>query len=138
MLYLLRMVEACEKIRLYNGEITEPLLFFDLNDQKEFNACLTLLAQIGEQVNKLSDEVKSDNKNIDWEKIKTFRNRIVHDYTGIDKFITFEIIRKDIPVLIHNLTLIVRICLDHHIFDVSEFELAKTSPYLRHVRFDEI
>lgn len=138
MLYLLRMIEASEKIKVYSGEITEPLVFFDLNDQREFNACLTLLAQIGEQINKLSDDVKSENKNLDWEKIKDFRNRNVHDYTGIDKFITFEKIRNDIPNLIYDLTVIVRKNLESKIFDASEFELSNTSQYLKHIRFDEI
>jgi len=49
-----------------------------------------------------------------------------------------EKIRNDIPNLIYDLTVIVRKNLESKIFDASEFELSKTSQYLKHIRFDEI
>ena len=51
LLYLLRILEASEKIRIYSKGYTDPIGFFEANDQREFNACLSLLAQIGEQAN---------------------------------------------------------------------------------------
>jgi uncharacterized protein with HEPN domain len=34
--------------------------------------------------------------NIDWKQIKEFRNRIVHDYVGIDLAIVYEIIINEL------------------------------------------
>ena len=62
-------------------------------------------------------------------------NRIVHDYSGIDHFITFDNIKKHIPVLKTALSDIVRAELNNGNFDKEEFTIAQTSPYLRHVDF---
>ena len=43
---------------------------------------------IGEAANRLPDEFKDKYHEIDWHRIRGFRNRIVHDYAGID----FEIV----------------------------------------------
>ncbi|MBN1407992.1 MAG: DUF86 domain-containing protein [Calditrichaceae bacterium] len=40
---------------------------------------------------------------MNWNRIKGFRNRIVHDYFGIDDRIVWSIIEAYIPDLIHNL-----------------------------------
>ncbi len=46
---------------------------------------------IGEATNRLPDDFKERFPNIDWHKIRGFRNRIVHDYMGIDYSIVREI-----------------------------------------------
>ncbi|QLH47427.1 MAG: DUF86 domain-containing protein [Bacteroidota bacterium] len=43
---------------------------------------------IGEAANRLTDDFKDRYQDIDWHRIRGFRNRIVHDYVGID----FEIV----------------------------------------------
>ena len=43
---------------------------------------------IGEAANRLTDDFKDQYQDIDWHRIRGFRNRIVHDYVGID----FEIV----------------------------------------------
>ncbi|MDR3337699.1 MAG: DUF86 domain-containing protein [Treponema sp.] len=50
------------------------------------------MANIGENVLKLSTALKQEYLNIEWQQIKDFRNRIVHDYVGIDLAIVYEII----------------------------------------------
>jgi len=39
---------------------------------------------IGEAANNLSDEFRDQHPSVDWHRIRGFRNRIVHDYMGID------------------------------------------------------
>jgi uncharacterized protein with HEPN domain len=39
---------------------------------------------IGEMVDKLSEEIKRKHPEIEWIKIKGFRNIVAHDYFGID------------------------------------------------------
>lgn len=52
---------------------------------------------MGESVSKLSEEFKSENKNIPWNKVKDFRNLIAHDYFGIDAEEVWQIIKKHLP-----------------------------------------
>ena len=61
-----------------------------------------------------------------------------HDYTGIDKFSTFEIIKISVPKTIHSLSNIIRKGLLQNQFSQADLDLAKTSPYLKHVNFAEI
>ncbi|MGK2864005.1 MAG: HepT-like ribonuclease domain-containing protein [Chitinophagaceae bacterium] len=135
LLYLLRILEAAEKIILYAAPFLDATQFFSANDQKEFNACLNLLSQIGEQSNKLSNTLTEKYQQTDWVKIRGMRNRIVHDYSGVDLFITFDSIKKHIPGLKKVLSEIIRTELYNGNFDKEEFNIAQTSPYLRHVDF---
>lgn len=53
-------------------------------DKKTINACVFNLSQIGELAGKISEEVIKENKQIEWRGLKGLRNRIVHDYDGVN------------------------------------------------------
>ncbi len=53
-------------------------------DRKTVNACVFNLSQIGELVGKISEETVKENPNIEWRGLKALRNRIVHDYEGVN------------------------------------------------------
>ena len=54
---------------------------------------------IGEMVEKLSADFKTNQDSIDWVKIKDFRNIVAHDYFGIDAEEVWQIIKNEIPDL---------------------------------------
>jgi uncharacterized protein with HEPN domain len=58
---------------------------------------------IGEAANRLSEDFKDEHLDIDWHRIRGFRNRIVHDYFGIDYSIVWEIKELFLPNLIATL-----------------------------------
>eukprot|EP01041_Mallomonas_annulata_P032472 gene32472-54957_t len=53
-------------------------------DSKTVDAVIRNFEIIGEAANRLSEDFKETHSEIDWHKIRGFRNRIVHDYFGID------------------------------------------------------
>jgi uncharacterized protein with HEPN domain len=59
---------------------------------------------IGEEVGKLTDELKLLNEQINWQKIYTFRNIIAHHYFGINVAIVWQNISIDLPKLKEDLT----------------------------------
>lgn len=138
LLYLLRILESVEKILLYAHSYESAVDFFEVNEGKEYNACLMMLVQIGEEAGKLSDELKENHFEIDWKEMKGFRNRVVHEYTGLDRFITFDIIKQQIPLLKPQIELIIQKEIIGGNFDEREFEVATKSPYLKHVDFKRI
>lgn len=69
------------------------------NDYRNFDATMMNFVVIGEMVNKLSDDFKRDHTNIEWIKIKGFRNIVAHDYFGIDAEEVWQIIKHKIPSL---------------------------------------
>ena len=58
---------------------------------------------IGEAANRLPEDFKDTHSKIDWHRIRGFRNRIVHDYLGIDYAIVWEIKNLFPPGLIADL-----------------------------------
>ncbi len=66
-------------------------------------ACVFNFSQIGELANKLDNEYKQSHGNIAWNQIYGLRNRIVHDYEGVNLKLVWEIIECDLPELRDNL-----------------------------------
>ncbi len=69
--------------------ITKELL---LNDEFSQWAVTTPLYNIGEQVYKLSNELKKENPEIPCSVVSGLRHRLVHDYEGINWSIIVEVI----------------------------------------------
>jgi uncharacterized protein with HEPN domain len=61
---------------------------------------------IGEAANRLPAEFKDLHADIDWQRIRGFRNRIVHDYFGIDYKIVWLVKESFLPDLISRLKLL--------------------------------
>ena len=55
-----------------------------LRNEEKKDACLTRLIMIGEYTAKISDELKSNFSEVEWQLIKSSRNYYVHVYRGID------------------------------------------------------
>jgi uncharacterized protein with HEPN domain len=137
-MYLLNILESIEKILLYSRDCNTAEEFYELNDQLNFNASLSLFANIGENISKISNELKQAYCDIDWNQIRGFRNRVVHDYVNIDTLMVFDIIRNDLLPLKSSLIKIVASQLNNGNFDNEEYEEARNSFYYRHVDFETI
>ena len=75
-------------------------------DKKTMNACVFNLSQIGELAGKLSKELTNRNSHIEWRGIRALRNRIVHDYDGVNwnmiwDFLTEEL--NDLEIQINDI-----------------------------------
>lgn len=97
-----------DKVRLQHileaiWELESYLIDRDFNDFLESSmmrfACVKQMEIIGEASNHISEETKSVFSTIEWTQIIGMRNVFVHEYFGIDTYLVWEIIRKDIPEL---------------------------------------
>jgi uncharacterized protein with HEPN domain len=138
LLYLLNILEYIGKIGKYTEKANNAEELFELNEQMNLNASLTLLANIGENVSKITKELKHEYSNIEWQQIKDFRNRIVHDYIGIDLAITYEIITNDLKKLKPEIAKIIKEKTKQKVFDIEEIKISKESKYYSHIDFFEI
>jgi uncharacterized protein with HEPN domain len=94
------ILESGNKILSY----THGLTFDDFQkDAKTIDAVIRNFEVIGEAANRLPDDFKERHPTIDWHRIRGFRNRIVHDYFGIDYLIVWEIKTGFLPSLIREL-----------------------------------
>jgi uncharacterized protein with HEPN domain len=138
LMYLLNILEYIGKIQKYTEEINSPEKLYELNDQLNFNGSINLLANIGENVSRISNELKEEYAEIEWQQIKDFRNKIVHDYVGIDLILTYDIIKNDLNNLQPRIEEIIKTKIIEKIFDIEEINLSKDSKYYTHVRFEKM
>lgn len=66
-------------------------------------ACVFNLSQIGELTRKLTDMFTVQYGEIPWAQMRGLRNRIVHDYEGVNLVLVWDIIHDDLPKLITRL-----------------------------------
>jgi uncharacterized protein with HEPN domain len=79
-LYVPHMLECIARIEAYTADGREAFM----SDEKSQDATLRNLHTLTESSMRLSEEIKSTERPIDWRGIRGFRNVIVHDYLGVD------------------------------------------------------
>ena len=72
-------------------------------DSKRVEACVFNLSQMGELANRIDDAFAAAHPEIPWRYLYGLRNRIVHDYDGVNLKLIWEIIEFDLPDLLENL-----------------------------------
>ena len=99
-LLLCDIKESAEKILKY----TEGLNFLEFQeDDKTVDAVIRNFEIIGEASIRIDEDFKLSHPQIEWKKLRGFRNRIVHEYFGIDIEIVWNIIELDIEELLFQI-----------------------------------
>jgi uncharacterized protein with HEPN domain len=97
------MLDSIYKIERYIGIMMKDDFF---KDEKTQDAVIRNLEIIGEASKNISSDYKNKYNMINWHEIAGLRNRVIHDYFGVDIKIIWEIVKNDIPVLKKQLKLI--------------------------------
>jgi uncharacterized protein with HEPN domain len=95
-----KMIQTIEKILIYSDGLTYDT-FADNN--LVIDACVFNLSQLGELANKVDEEFEQKHTDIPWRQVYGLRNRIVHDYEGVNLKLVWEIIKIDLPKLMRML-----------------------------------
>lgn len=104
-LLILDIIESGEKILRY----TKNLNFSEFeSDEILIDAVIRNFAIIGEAANRLPESTKEINSDIDWQRIRGFRNRIIHDYAGVDLTIVWNIITDFLPEILVKLREVIK------------------------------
>ena len=90
------ILESIDKINLYTKDIDFEKF---ISNSMIIDAVVRNIEIIGEASSKIPEEIKNNFSEIPWIKLKGIRNRIVHDYFGVDVNIIWEIIKKDLTEL---------------------------------------
>lgn len=95
-LYLIHISECIERIECYAEGIDKQEF---MNSTLLQDAIVRNPQILSESTQRLSDEIKETESEIDWFRIAGFRNVLVHDYLGIDIERVWNILEKDLPAL---------------------------------------
>ncbi len=90
------ILESAQKIIAYTNDMS-----FDdfIKDDKTIDAVVRNFEIIGEAAKRVPEDFKSIHPEIEWYRIIGFRNRIIHDYFGIDYSVVWKIKEEDVPIL---------------------------------------
>ena len=92
------MLEAIEKIGFYSSGFEDEDSFYHANKQLNFNATVNLLIAIGEENKKIEVELKTSTL-VNWKNISALRDKLSHNYRGVDESIIWDTIKNYLPNL---------------------------------------
>jgi uncharacterized protein with HEPN domain len=93
--YLQHIRDALQDIAAYCG--SDHGAFFD--DRMRQDATLRKLEVIGQAVKNLSEDAKSRQPEIPWKQIAGMRDKVIHDYFGVNLEIVWAVVQKELPKL---------------------------------------
>ena len=95
------ILTSCERILEYTRNVSFREFSSDI---KTVDAVIRNFEIVGEASNLIPESIKEKYPEIDWHRIRGCRNRIVHDYFGVDLQIVWKIISDQIPNLITDIS----------------------------------
>jgi uncharacterized protein with HEPN domain len=94
------MLAAIRKIERYTSGMDKDLF---RGDEKTVDAVVRNLEILGEATRQMPEDFTAQHPEVPWRQIAGLRNRIVHDYIGLDLEIIWEVIQHDLPQLLSRL-----------------------------------
>lgn len=95
-LYLQDILDSLEKIEQY----IQNLSFEQFQqDEKTIDAVIRNLEIMGEAARNIPIEFRDQCSEIPWEKMVSMRNKVLHEYFGVDEEILWKTVTEDLPAL---------------------------------------
>ena len=102
--YLRDILEAMDKAAQFVGD-------FDLDsfrqDEKCSYAVIRCLEIVGEAAKKIPLAVRKKHNDIPWKHLAGMRDKLIHDYAGVDLEVVLKTVREDIPSIRNRLLALV-------------------------------
>lgn len=95
-LLLQDMREAMQRIARYTAGMDVTIF---LADEKTTDAVVRNIEIIGEASKQLPEDFKTAQPQVPWAQMAGMRNRIVHDYAGVDLELVWNVVRTSLPTL---------------------------------------
>lgn len=106
LLYLQHILQECYYIR---SVIQDDVLMYEfLSDETLKRAIVRSLEIIGEATKKIPADIKYEWKDISWRQMAGMRDKLIHDYMGVDYLIVWDVAKNIIPTLIPQLEQVIK------------------------------
>ena len=102
--YLRHILDECNFILTTTSDITKDQL---LENEMMKRAIVRSLEIIGEASKKISAEVKLNLHTINWKNMAGMRDRLIHDYLGINYSIVWDVVCNKIPELRKQIIIVI-------------------------------
>lgn len=95
-IYLEHNSVCIQKIEDYTKELTEETFLHNTLIQ---DAVIRNFEIIGEATKKLDTDFRSKHPEIEWKKIEGMRDKLIHDYIGVDLWAIWAVVENIMPIL---------------------------------------
>ena len=103
-IYLLHIRDALERICSYTAEGKQAFLV----DPRTQDAVIRNLEVVGEAVKNLSERLKTHHSAIPWKRIAGMRDKMIHEYFGVNLQLVWDAIEQEVPRLQQKIAAILR------------------------------
>jgi uncharacterized protein with HEPN domain len=76
-------------------------------------ACVRAIEIIGEASKKVPDDFRAGHTMIEWKSMAGMRDRLIHDYMGVDYFIVYDVATRLAPALLSQVEALIEDCAKH-------------------------
>jgi len=81
-------------------EFVKGMTFKDfLKDRKTINATIRSIEVIGEATKNIPLSLRDKYPNVPWKKMAGMRDKLIHEYSGVDLEIVWQTIKKELPLV---------------------------------------
>lgn len=94
--FIEHILESIRAIESFSRGLSKEKL---ISNRLKQSAIVREIEIIGEAVKNISNDLKEDNKEVEWKKIIGTRDQMIHHYFGVDLNIIWEIVKRDLPIL---------------------------------------
>lgn len=91
--YLNDMLQAVEKAEKFTSGMSYDEF---AQDEKTIFAVIRALEILGEASNKIPNSIQKEYQDIPWRGMKGMRNKLIHDYMGVNVHVVWETVKKDL------------------------------------------
>lgn len=98
--YILHIRDAIDHIVNYTAAGKDS--FFA--DRKTQDAVVRNLEIIGEAVKRMSSTLKEAHSDVAWKPIAGMRDKLIHDYFGVNIQLVWDVVERDLPMLRQKVT----------------------------------
>jgi uncharacterized protein with HEPN domain len=101
--YIRDMIENAEKALLFVSEMN----FEEFSqDEKTIYAVVRAIEVIGESARNVPEDLRNTYSEIPWREITGTRDKLIHEYFGVNLNVVWRTVKEDLPALVTQLTIL--------------------------------
>ena len=93
--YLLHAIDAIDAITSYTADGRDAFL----SDAKTQDAVIRNIEIIGQAVKGVSEATRALEPEVPWRQIAGMRDKLIHEYFGVDLVLVWDVVSRELPVL---------------------------------------
>ena len=106
--YLLHALDAIDAVLEYTKDGRDS--FFA--DRKTQDAVIRNIEVLGQAVKGVSDETRARDETIPWRQIAGMRDKLIHEYFGVDLTLVWDVVERELPTLRPKLAALLQAAMD--------------------------